>query len=144
MTKIITGCDKLNRENLVELYRVLGWSKYTENPDGLFRAVLNSTYVVSVWEKERLLGLARSLSDDVAIHYIQDILVHPDYQRQGLGRMLLEKCLKRFEHVRSHVLLTDNEERQRLFYHSLGFVSNRELKKYVLNCYIKMNGVELE
>lgn len=144
MIQIIVGCDKLTRAKLLELYSALGWSKYTDNPEALYKAVLNSTYVVTVWEGEQLLGLARSLSDDVAIHYIQDILVIPEYQRQGLGRKLLESCMKRFEHVRSHILLTDNEERQRKFYHSLGFASNRELNKYVLNCYVRMNGVELE
>lgn len=144
MSDIIIGTEGLNQNNLLELYTALGWSKYTENPAALYQAVLNSTYVVTIRNGEKILGLARSLSDDVAIHYLQDILVLPEYQRQGVGRKLMESCLQRFAHVRTHLLLTDDEKRQRLFYESVGFVNTREITKFPLNCYVKMDGVELE
>ena len=53
-------------------------------------AIRNSTYVVTAWHADQLVGLARGLSDDVSIFYLQDILVHPDYQRTGIG----EACCK--------------------------------------------------
>ena len=79
-------------------------------------AIQNSTYVLTAWSGEKVIGLARCMSDDVSIFYLQDILIHPEYQRQGVGRKLLLKCLERFEHVRMKVLLTDDEEQQRMFY----------------------------
>ena len=37
----------------------------------------------------RLLGMARALSDGVSDAYILDVVVHPDYRRQGIGRRLV-------------------------------------------------------
>ncbi|MCP4705692.1 MAG: GNAT family N-acetyltransferase [candidate division Zixibacteria bacterium] len=144
MFDIIVGVDSLTKESVLELYKKVGWIKYTENPDDLFKAILNSTYVVTIQEKDDIIGLARCMSDDISINYLQDILVDPDYQKKGIGRKLLENCLERFKHVRSHVILTDDEKRQRLFYESLGYKNTKEFKKMNLNCFVKMTGVELE
>ena len=65
----------------------------------------------------------------MSIFYLQDILILPDYQRRGIGRMLLEDCLARFSHVRTKVLMTDDEARQKAFYESLGYRNTRDLEK---------------
>lgn len=133
-----TGSD-LPAGQLEELYNSVGWLAYTSGEPGrrLPEAIRNSTFVVSAWHSERLVGLARCLSDDVAICYLQDILIHPDYQRQGVGRRLLERCLERHAHVRLTVLLTDDEARQKQFYESLGFKNINELRQITLNAYVR-------
>ena len=95
-------------------------------------------------DSEILVGLARCMSDDSSINYLQDILILPEYQGQGIGRRLLEKCLERFKHVRTHVILTDDEDRQKHFYESLGYKNTKSLKKVCLNCYVKIKGMDLE
>lgn len=144
MNDIIVGVDSLTKESILELYKKLGWTKYVEDPDTLFKAILNSTYVVTIQEDEKIIGLARCISDDVSINYLQDILVLPEFQRKSLGRKLLENCLEKFKHVRTHVILTDDEERQKIFYESLGYKNIKELNKINLNCFVKMVGVELD
>jgi ribosomal protein S18 acetylase RimI-like enzyme len=129
---------------LIGLYNAVGWTTYTRDGDELEKAIRNSTYVVCAWDGEQLVGLVRCLSDDVSICYLQDILVHLDYQRQGIGRRLMENCLERFDHVRAKVLLTDDEERQHAFYKSLGYKNTRELQKISLNAFVQMNGIALE
>jgi len=124
------------QDAVVALYAVVGWSAYTREPESLARALANSTYVVTLWEGSRLVGLARCLSDDVALCYIQDILVHPDFQGQGWGRRLLTACLERFAHVRMCVLLTDDEPRQLRFYESVGFTNTRALSDFTLNAFV--------
>jgi ribosomal protein S18 acetylase RimI-like enzyme len=128
---------------LLALYNAVGWTAYTRDEAGLEKAVRNSTYVVCAWDGEKLVGLARCLSDDASIFYLQDILVHPGYQRRGIGRRLMENCLECFAHVRTKVLLTDDEERQHTFYKSLGYKNTRELKKIPLNAFVQMNGIDL-
>jgi len=120
------GMDLLSNETfvtdeLVELYDSVGWTVYTKDPDALGSAIANSTYVVSARSAGRLIGLARGVSDDVSIFYLQDLLVRPEYQRRGVGRMLLTACIERFAHVRQRVLLTDGEAHQRRLYESLGY-----------------------
>ena len=91
---------------LIKLYNSVGWTAYTKDPVErlLLKAIQNSTYVVSAWDGRKLVGLARGLSDDVSIFYLQDILIHPDYQKHGIGTTLLKECLERFQHVRMKVL----------------------------------------
>ena len=144
MMKYYEEIRDIPRAAIIDLYDSVGWSTYTDKPDELMQAIANSTYIVACFDGAVLVGLARSISDDSAIHYLQDILVNPACHQRGIGRELFSRCLRRFEHVRSHVLLTDDEERQSLFYQSLGFRNTKTLKKVALNCYVKMNGMTLE
>ena len=112
------------QDELFTLYDANGWGAYTLDPEGLHRGVTNSTYTVVARDQGELVGLARVISDDHSIMYLQDILVLPSHQRQGIGRALLERCLERFAHCRGKVLMTDDEERQILFYESLGYVQS--------------------
>lgn len=68
-----------------------------------------------------LVGLARAVSDDATICYLQDILVRPSFQGAGVGRALLEHVTARYAHVRQTVLVTDNDPEQRGFYEAMGF-----------------------
>jgi hypothetical protein len=58
--------------------------------------------------------------------------------------MLLNNCLERFSHVRTKMLLTDDEEKQLKFYESLGFKNTRHLQKIVMNAFVQMEGIKLE
>jgi len=46
--------------------------------------------------------------------------------------------------VRTHVILTDDEERQARFYEAMGYKNTRLLKLKSLNCFVKMSNVKLE
>ena len=129
-------------DDLLSLYDSVGWAAYTRDPAGLQTALRNATYVVTAWHEGQLIGLARALSDDISIVYIQDILVRPEFQRGGVGRALLTHLLERFAHVRSTVLLTDADEKQLRFYASLGFKNTRDLVKMSLNAFVRMPGLE--
>ncbi len=107
-------------DELVSLYESVGWTAYTSDPELLSRAVRSSPFVVTAWSEDgKLVGLARAISDDATICYVQDILVHPDFQGAGVGRTLFASIMARFSHVRQTVLITDDEPRQRAFYESL-------------------------
>jgi len=142
--EIRIGCD-LPFDQLLALYDAVGWVAYTSERRraGLQKAVRNSTYVVSAWSGNTLIGLARGLSDDVSIFYLQDILVHPAFQGKGIGKQLLSNCLERFKHVRTKVLLTDDDEKQLRFYESVGFRNTKHLSKLRLNAFVHMDGVDL-
>ncbi|MGC9400071.1 MAG: GNAT family N-acetyltransferase [Anaerolineae bacterium] len=129
-------------EALVALYEAVGWRTYTRDPRRLAAAVRNSTYVASLWEGERLVGLARGLSDDVSIFYLQDVLVHPAWQGQGLGHRLVEHCLQRFVHVRQKVLLTDNQSKQRRFYETLGYRDINEVRDGALAAFVRLEPLQ--
>lgn len=141
--QFIEKLEGIGFQKIFNLYDSVGWSNYIDNPTALKQALENSTYFVALIEDYEIIALGRSLSDDVSIHYLQDIIVSPKYQRRGLGRKILEKCLERFKHVRTHMILTDDEEKQKLFYESLGYKNTKSLQKTKLNAFVKIKGVEL-
>lgn len=144
MTGVVlrTGND-IALSSLLELYTAVGWVAYTreECRGDLEKAIMNSSFVVSAWLGDTLVGLARALSDDVSICYLQDILVHPDHQRCGIGEQLLSACMTRYAHARSKVLMTDDEERQRLFYEKTGLRNINDIVSVDLNVYVQMEGL---
>lgn len=142
--EITADWQKINFEEILALYDTVGWSAYTRDSESLRGAFEKSSLVLVAIEESQVVGVSRSISDGVSIHYLQDILVSPKFQRKGVGRKLLQKALKNFEEVRTHMILTDNEEKQKLFYESLGYKNLKDLKKCELNAFIKMSGVELE
>lgn len=133
----------VDQQALLGLYTAVGWSAYTNEPGKLAAAIAGSDFVVTAVENKTLIGLARCVSDDVSIAYIQDILVHPDHQRKGIGKALVEAVLHRYAHVRQKVLLTDDRPEQLRFYETLGFRNTRELEKTPLNAFVRMDGVTL-
>ncbi|MEO0601540.1 MAG: GNAT family N-acetyltransferase [Myxococcota bacterium] len=123
---------------LYALYEAVGWTAYTRDPARLREAVRNSTWVATLWQEGTLVGLVRVVSDDVSIAWLQDILVHPDHQRAGLGRRLAHAALERFAHVRSFALMTDDEPRQHAFYASLGLQETRAAHGGRLHTFVRM------
>ena len=86
-----------------------------------------------------LLGVVRVVSDDASIVYVQDIVVHPNARRKGVGRAMLNAVLHRYRHVRQKVLLTDDRPEQLAFCTALNFKNARDLKRTLLNAFVHMD-----
>ena len=130
-------------DELVALYDSVGWTVYTADPGSLATAVENSTFIATARADGHLVGLLRALSDDVSIVYVQDVLVHPEHQRRGVARRLLEDCLHRFAHVRQRVLLTDDEPHQHRLYRSVGLHDVARLRSPALHAFVDVLGAEM-
>ena len=113
--------------DILELYHAVGSTNYTDKPSMLKQSFKNSLFVLGAYDEEQLVGLIRVVGDGHSIIYIQDILVLPNYQRQGLGRILINRVLEKFNHVYQKVLMTDNQEKVNAFYTSLGFKRTHDL-----------------
>lgn len=111
----------LNVEDILYLYNDVGWNSYTKDIDSLIKSIKNSLKVISVWDKDLLVGLIRVVGDGHSIIYIQDILILQKYQNRGIGKRLIEIILDKYKNVRQKVLLTDKEEKNILFYKKVGF-----------------------
>jgi GNAT superfamily N-acetyltransferase len=118
----ISTSSEFSTVEVLSLYESVGWTAYTRDPELLTRAIRSSSFVVTARNEDGgLVGLARVVSDDATICYLQDILVRPAFQGTGIGRALVEQVAARYQHVRQTVLITDNEPGQRAFYEAMGF-----------------------
>ena len=86
--------------------------------DKLRRAFENSPVVCFVFAGTRLIGAARALTDFEYHATVYDVVIHPDYQRQGIGAALMREVLKRLPVWR--ILLVADGDAAR-FYGRLGF-----------------------
>ena len=55
---------------------------------------LRHTINVGAWDGDVLVGCVRVLTDGYLFATIPEILVHPDYQRRGIGRRLMQLALR--------------------------------------------------
>ena len=112
--------------DLLALYSSVGWTNYTNNPTMLEEAVKASLWQLAVYDKEELVAYIRLVGDRHSVLLVQDLLVRPDYQRQGIGKKLLEEALATFPNVYQRLLVTERSEKNLSFYQSLGFVELSE------------------
>lgn len=108
-------------EEILSLYSAVGWTAYTNNLSALEQGYRHSLLVLAAYENNELLGMIRAVGDGFTIVLIQDILVYPDRQRQGIGTALLNAVLRRYPTVRQIELVTDNTPKTIAFYKSMGF-----------------------
>jgi len=54
-------------------------------------AIEQSLFHVTARENSKLIGMGRVVGDGALFFYIQDLVVDPDYQRKGIGALLMEQ-----------------------------------------------------
>jgi GNAT superfamily N-acetyltransferase len=136
---LIEPVTDVDLDEVIALYDAVGWSAYTKAPMALRAAIAGSSYVVVARRGERLIGLARAVSDNATICYLQDVLVLPEEHRNGVGRALVQAVLDRYRTVRQKVLLTDDEPGQRAFYETLGYAEVRDYGPGTLRAFVRFD-----
>lgn len=51
----------------------------------------NSLFIVCIRHESKLIGFGRVIGDNAMYFYIQDVIVDPDYQNKGVGKMLMNE-----------------------------------------------------
>ncbi len=57
-------------------------------------ALRNTIFRVSVYDGDKPVAMARMIGDMGLNYYIKDVVVRPEYQRKGIGKMLIGELLK--------------------------------------------------
>ena len=74
-----------------ELRGAVGWR---DIPDPVAaRGIPNSLYCLCAEAEGRTVGCARIVGDGAVYFYIQDVIVHPDFQGRGIGAALMDHLL---------------------------------------------------
>ncbi len=105
------------------LFETTGWNdEYHLTPLDLAQALKESAFLVSVYDEGRLIGFGRAVSDSIHA-MIYDLIVTPDYQRQGIGGEILDRLVKRCQaaDIRDIQLFAATGKRQ--LYERHGFVA---------------------
>lgn len=81
---------RFTQEQVQDLFRSVDWISGAY-PSRLYKALMNSSTVVTAWDGEQLVGLARAIDDGELVAFIHYVLVRPDHQGQGIAGTMIEK-----------------------------------------------------
>lgn len=110
--------DGIEQEEVLGLYRANGWSS-AEKPARLMAALRNSHALVTARTGGELIGLGNAISDGHLVVYFPHMLVHPEHQGKGVGRLMMQAMLARYAGFHQMMLTADGGAVE--FYKALGF-----------------------
>ena len=113
--------DVVKLEDVLHLYQAVGWTNYTNQPQMLEQALPHSLAVYLAFDGEKIVGLIRLVGDGFSSVFVQDLIVLPSYQRQGIGSALMKQALEDFKEAYQVQLATEQTEKNVRFYRSIGF-----------------------
>jgi len=80
----------ITTEQFIECLKksTLGERRPIENYDCINGMINNSNLVVSAWDNNKLIGIARSVTDFHYACYLSDLAVDKQYQKMGIGKQM--------------------------------------------------------
>lgn len=119
------GIEVIDWDSLIDVYfetdLVIGLGR-KRDVDTIKKAFENTYKIVTAWEGDKIVGAARMISDGVCYGWIHDVGVHPDYQKKGIGKHLIENLFKGDEHLLFGLTSSFVAEE---FYQNLGFKKHK-------------------
>ncbi|CAN5144165.1 GNAT family N-acetyltransferase [soil metagenome] len=86
--------DALQTAEIVAVYQNAGLNRPVDDLELIGQMYQNSNLVISAWDGDQLIGVARSLTDFCYCCYLSDLAVKQDYQKLGIGKRLIELTRK--------------------------------------------------
>jgi len=118
---IIRKQEIVKLEDVLHLYQAVGWTNYTNQPQMLEQALSHSLAIYLALDGDAVVGLIRLVGDGFSSVLVQDLIVLPNYQRQGIGSALMKEALGDFKEAYQVQLATEQTEKNVGFYRSMGF-----------------------
>ena len=118
MIKYLKNVD-LNLEDIILVFRKSSINRPIENINRIKSMFDNSNLVISAWDEDKLVGLCRALTDFSYCCYLSDLAIDIDYQRQGIGRTMIDLVKKEISDEVALILLSAPSAMS--FYPKVGF-----------------------
>lgn len=107
-----------SERELSDLCEAVGWLRF--GPD--YAALDHYSVTTSAWtDDNRLIGWASVVSDNTRHAFLLDVMVHPDFQRQGVGRAVVLGAIKAMQARGLTAFHVDCANDRAGFYEKCGF-----------------------
>lgn len=106
-------------EQTEELFLSVGWVS-GQYPERLYKALMNSSAVITAWDGDRLVGLVRLLDDTEMVAYMHYVLVNPDYHGRGIASRMIELVKEKYKNY-LYIEIMPEESKNASFYQKHGF-----------------------
>ena len=129
-TKITYKSDVVpTAQQIIDLYNDVELPRPTRDPERIQTMFENSDLIVTAWDGDKLVGVARTITDWVWCSYLADLAVSPDYERSGIGKTLVQLTKQKIGE-RSMLLLLSVPTAMD-YYPKVGFV--RENRAFIIH-----------
>jgi GNAT superfamily N-acetyltransferase len=108
MTISISETRIINLEDILALYNANQWSS-ANKPTQLYNGLLNSETLITAWDDTKLVGLGNAISDGHLTVYYPHLLVLPEYQGKGIGKMIVDKMQEKYKDFHMQMLTADGK-----------------------------------
>ena len=119
MKLIFTEQKNFTEQQVQELFLSVGWVS-GQYPSRLHKALLHSPTVITVWDQNRLVGLARVIDDGELVAFLHYVLVRPEYQHKGIAGKMLQMIIEKYKDY-LYIEGMPEERKNADFYKQFGF-----------------------
>lgn len=84
--------NQLNVDTYLYLRGKVGWKPLTSKQAK--QAIDNSLFIVVAYIDDKAIGMGRIVGDGAVICYLQDLIVIPEYQGQGIGQAIIDNLIE--------------------------------------------------
>lgn len=113
------GGKKFTQEEVQQLFLSVSWGS-GRYPSRLYKALKNSSTVLTAWDGDKLVGLVRVLDDSEMVAFIHYVLVNPDYQGQKIAETMIGMIKEKYKDY-LYLEIMPEERKNAVFYEKFGF-----------------------
>lgn len=84
------------QQQVAQLFLSVGWVS-GQYPQRLYKALMHSSTVLTVWDNDQLVGLTRVLDDSEMLAQVHYVLVRPDHQGLGIAGAMIEHIKEKYK-----------------------------------------------
>lgn len=92
MNNLTVKYNELSADEFIYLWESV-WDE-APSPEQTELAMRNTLFRVSVFDGNSIVAMARMIGDMGLNYYIKDVVVKPEYQHKGIGKMLIDELMK--------------------------------------------------
>lgn len=122
------------KEQVQQLFLSVNWVS-GNYPERLYKALMNSSTVLTVWDDDKLVGLIRVLDDTEMLAQIHYVLVCPEYQGMGIAGRMIEYVKEKYKDF-MYIEVMPEDKNNVPFYEKHGFsvMKNGAAMQYCHDC----------
>ncbi len=118
MTIKYRSTKNISKAKLQDLFLSNKWDS-GNYPEKLQKALKDSHHVVSAWDGDKLVGVMNALSDGIMNVFFLYLIVHPRYQKKGIGQKMVELMLHKYKDYARKMVIAYDEALE--FFQKCGF-----------------------
>lgn len=111
----------LSAQDLSQVFASSGIKRPYQDLERLQKMIEHADIIISAWDGNKLVGIARAITDYSYCCYLSDLAIDHDYQRLGIGKELVERLRQTLGAQVSLVLLSAPSAVD--YYPRIGFTS---------------------